>query len=280
MVVRGVTLYLLLGYLIKAGATSTCANNVCLRCNTTATGADPCELCNATQCISGFQVSISSNDSKLVEGDDLILTCVHNLPDVNHTFGWKMNGVTIQDQNESELHDKKVLSNKAGTYICFVESLCGNYQSLPYVVAVESFQVSISSNDFKLVEGDDLILTCVHNLPDVNHTFGWKMNGVTIQDQNESELHDKKVLSNKAGTYICFVESLCGNYQSLPHVVAVENNSLLLLVVCGVSALVLVLVMGLVMKFKLKRDNAKHRERMRQKATVEQRAAPFTPRES
>ncbi|KAK5897140.1 hypothetical protein CesoFtcFv8_010228 [Champsocephalus esox] len=203
MVVRGVTPYLLLGYLIKAGATSTCANSVCLRCNTTATGADPCELCNATQCISD------------------------------------------------------------------VPSNC-----------TTGFQVSISSNNSKLVEGDDLILTCVHNLPDVNHTFGWKMNGVTIQDQNKSELHDKKVLSNKAGTYICFVENLCGNYQSLPHVVAVENNSLLLLVICGVSALVLVLVMGMVMKFKLKRDNAKHRERMRQKATVEQRDAPFTPRES
>ncbi|KAK1904084.1 B-cell receptor CD22 [Dissostichus eleginoides] len=121
----------------------------------------------------------------------------------------------------------------------------------------KGFQVSINSNDSDLVEGDDLILTCVHNLPDVIHTFGWKMNGDTIQGQNESELHDKKVLSNKAGTYICYVESLCGYYPSLPHVVTVENNSLLLLVVCGVSALVLVLVMGLVMKFKLKRDNGK-----------------------
>ncbi|KAL3044918.1 hypothetical protein OYC64_013233 [Pagothenia borchgrevinki] len=201
MVVRGVTLYLLLGYLIK-GATSTCVYNVCLRCNTTATWADPCELCNKT-CNS----AISSNCTK-------------------------------------------------------------------------GFQVSINSSDSDLVEGDDLILTCVHNLPDVIQTFGWKMNEDTIQGQNESELYDKKVLSNKAGSYICYVESLCGYYESLPHDVTVENNSLLLLVVCGVSALVLVLVMGLVMKFKLKRDNAKHRERMRQKATVEQRAAPFTPRES
>ncbi|XP_010771388.1 uncharacterized protein [Notothenia coriiceps] len=203
MVVRGVTLYLLLGYLIK-GATSTCAYKVCLRCNTTATGADPCELCNATQCISG---DIQSN-------------------------------------------------------------------------CTTGFQVSINSNGSKLVEGEDLILTCLHNLPDVNHTFGWKMDGVTIQGQNKSELYDEKVLSNKEGTYICYVENLCGYYQSLPHVVTVENNSLLLLVVCGVSALVLVLFMGLVMKFKLKRDNAKHRERMRQKAAAEQRDAPSTPRES
>ncbi|XP_034087051.1 uncharacterized protein LOC117556024 isoform X1 [Gymnodraco acuticeps] len=235
MVVRGVTLYLLLGYLIKAGATSTCANKVCLRCNTTTTGADPCELCNATQCIS----DVPSN-----------CTTGNLLPN------------TLSNNHLITLH----------YHSCVIP--------LKYEPCPSGFQVSISSNDSKLVEGDDLILTCVHNLPDVNHTFGWKINGVTIQDQNESELHDKKVLSNKAGTYICFMENLCGNYQSLPHVVTVENNSLLLLVVCGVSALVLVLVMGLVMKFKLKRDNAKHRERMRQKATLEQRAAAFTPRES
>lgn len=36
-----------------------------------------------------------------------------------------------------------------------------------------------------------------------------------------------------------------------------SDDSVLILVVCGVGALVLVLIMGLAMKFKLKRDNGK-----------------------
>lgn len=36
------------------------------------------------------------------------------------------------------------------------------------------------------------------------------------------------------------------------------DDSALILVVCGISALVLVLIMGLAMKFKLKRDNGKN----------------------
>lgn len=35
------------------------------------------------------------------------------------------------------------------------------------------------------------------------------------------------------------------------------DNNVIILVVCGIAALVLVVIMGLVMKYKLKRDNGK-----------------------
>ncbi|XP_041800585.1 uncharacterized protein LOC121611921 isoform X2 [Chelmon rostratus] len=147
----------------------------------------------------------------------------------------------------------------------------------------KDFQVSINTTGSNVKEGDDIILTCVHNLPNLTFlTFWWMKGQETLQGQNESELVLNKVLSHKAGPYTCSVNCSCGIYKSLPHDVSVSNQSMVLLVICGVSALVLVVIMGLAMKFKLKRDNAKHRERMKQREQAEQRGgpAPFTPRES
>nr|XP_046262207.1 uncharacterized protein LOC124068224 [Scatophagus argus]XP_046262208.1 uncharacterized protein LOC124068224 [Scatophagus argus]XP_046262209.1 uncharacterized protein LOC124068224 [Scatophagus argus] len=145
----------------------------------------------------------------------------------------------------------------------------------------KDFQVSVNSTGSNVKEGDDITLTCVHNLLNLTVSFKWKKNGKEIlEGQNGSKLVLKTV--NKQGQYTCCVISLCGTYESSPHDVTVNDHSPLLLVICGVSALVLVVIMGLAMKFKLKRDNAKHRERMRQRTAVGQSGcpAPITPRQS
>ncbi|XP_034399368.1 uncharacterized protein LOC117737478 isoform X2 [Cyclopterus lumpus] len=129
----------------------------------------------------------------------------------------------------------------------------------------KDFQVSVNSTGSNIKEGGDITLTCLHNYPDLNLTFGWKRNKDILDGANKSKLFLKKVLSDKGGQYMCLVNSLCGSSESLPLNVTVENQSLLILVICGVSALVLVLIMGLAMKYKLKRDSAKHRERRLQK---------------
>ncbi|XP_029297574.1 ADP ribosylation factor like GTPase 3, like 1 isoform X1 [Cottoperca gobio] len=142
----------------------------------------------------------------------------------------------------------------------------------------KDFQVSVNSTGSKLQEGDAVNLTCVHNLPDLILTFVWKREGMEIlRGQNKSVLFLEKVLTHCNGQYICFVKSLCGDYESAPHDVTVENKFVVTVVICGVSALVLVLVLGMSMKFKLRRDNIKHKERLKQKALAEQRAAsaPF-----
>ncbi|CAJ1058577.1 ADP ribosylation factor like GTPase 3%2C like 1 isoform X2 [Xyrichtys novacula] len=145
------------------------------------------------------------------------------------------------------------------------------------------FKVWINSTGSEAQEGDDVTLTCVHNLPNVTLMFGWTKDGEVLSEgHNKSQLVFLKVLSNKKGQYCCFVNSTCGYYKSLPHDVTVNGNGVVIMIICGVSALALVLLLGATMKYKLKRDNAKHKERMRQRAQNQQSAAPapFTPRES
>ncbi|XP_022607364.1 uncharacterized protein LOC111226469 [Seriola dumerili] len=146
----------------------------------------------------------------------------------------------------------------------------------------KAFQVSINSTGSEAEEGDDITLTCVHNVPNLNLTIGWTKDGEEIKkSKNMSNLVLDHVLSSE-GQYICYVNSSCGNYESSPDEVSVKNNNVFTLVICGIAALVLVLIMGLVMKFKLKRDNAKTKARMAQRA-LDGRAGgpvPFTPRES
>ncbi|KAL6117717.1 uncharacterized protein ACO6RY_15447 [Pungitius sinensis] len=128
------------------------------------------------------------------------------------------------------------------------------------------FQVFVNSTGSKLNEGDEVTLTCVHNLPTLNLTFGWTMNGKEIEKaRNDSKLILKKVFERDAGTYVCIVHSVCGEWHSPPHEVTVANQSVVILIICGVSALVMVLIIGLAMKYKLKRDAAKHRERRQQR---------------
>ncbi|XP_035525484.1 uncharacterized protein LOC118333804 [Morone saxatilis] len=145
------------------------------------------------------------------------------------------------------------------------------------------FQVCVNSSVSEPEEGDRVTLTCVHNFLNLTLTFGWNKDEKEIPEgQNKSELVLEKVFSHHSGQYSCFVESECGCYEALPHGVTVNSNTVVILVVCGVAALVLVVIMGLAMKFKLKRDNAKHKERMKQRAQIglSGAPAPFTPRGS
>ncbi|KAG7518380.1 carcinoembryonic antigen-related cell adhesion molecule 6-like [Solea senegalensis] len=131
----------------------------------------------------------------------------------------------------------------------------------------KDFQVSVTSSSTNINEGDDVTLTCTHNLHNLNVTFGWKKDRVELQE-NQSQLLFQKVLKSAIGPYSCYVNSSCGSYSSSPHTVTVINNSVYVLAICGAAALVLILVMSVIMKFKLKRENEKHRERMERRAQV------------
>ncbi|XP_035016531.2 uncharacterized protein LOC118111878 [Hippoglossus stenolepis] len=128
-------------------------------------------------------------------------------------------------------------------------------------------QVFANRTGSNVDEGKDVKLKCVHDLKGQVWLLGWKMDGEEILDKrNKSKIRLKKVLAHKSGKYSCFVNSTCGFLESEPHDVTVKNNSVILLIVCGISALALVVTMGLVLKYKMKRDSAKHRERMEMRA--------------
>ncbi|XP_069388014.1 uncharacterized protein [Paralichthys olivaceus] len=134
-----------------------------------------------------------------------------------------------------------------------------------------AFSVSINSSRSDVEEGDDINLTCMHNFVNLTLKIGWKHNGknITQRGQNRATLFLKKVFQPNEGKYICYVKSRCGIHESLPYDVTIKNNSVILLIVCGTLALVLFLTLGLLLKYKLKRDNARHRERREMRAQGE-----------
>ncbi|XP_036932922.1 ADP ribosylation factor like GTPase 3, like 1 isoform X1 [Acanthopagrus latus] len=147
----------------------------------------------------------------------------------------------------------------------------------------KDFKVFVNSSGSVANAGEEITLTCCHDLPNLNLMFEWTKDKNKIEERgNGSKLVLQKVTLRQSGKYSCSVTSLCGTFKSLPHDVTVNDNSVVILVVCGVGALVLVVIMGMAMKFKLKRDNVKHKERMRQRAQAAQSSspAPITPRDS
>ncbi|CAI5651973.1 unnamed protein product [Oreochromis niloticus] len=142
-------------------------------------------------------------------------------------------------------------------------------------------EVSISSEPSSPIEGDDVTLTCNVKCNISNVTFQWKENGDKIQKENNKTLLIENVLS-PVGEYVCSVNSSCYCCDSKPYRPPVSNNTVIILVICGVAALALVLIMGLIMKCKLKIDNDKHRERVRQRQAGQAAGGPYpiTPRGS
>ncbi|MED6273521.1 hypothetical protein CHARACLAT_007324 [Characodon lateralis] len=123
-------------------------------------------------------------------------------------------------------------------------------------------------------EGDDVKLECTHNISESNLTYTWFKDNVKTGDSGKTYFMEN-VLSSKNGKYKCCVKTWCGDCESEPFDLKVANNSIVILVVCGVSAVALILIMGVAMKIKLKKDQAQHKERMRQRAQDTQNAGPI-----
>ncbi|KAM4587010.1 uncharacterized protein V3H82_005754 [Fundulus diaphanus] len=136
------------------------------------------------------------------------------------------------------------------------------------------FKSEVNSSKEPINEGDKVTLECSHNIPDGNLNYTW------YKDDTQTGHHDKtyfmeKVLSGQNGNYKCCVSTPCGSCESKVFNINIKNNSILILVVCGVSALALVLIMGVAMKIKLKKDQAQHKERMRQRQQDAHNAGPI-----
>ncbi|XP_010895115.1 uncharacterized protein LOC105025827 isoform X2 [Esox lucius] len=124
---------------------------------------------------------------------------------------------------------------------------------------VTDFKAVLNVTYSNLKEGGSLVIQCVHNLPgQLNNmlAFVWFMNGHSISGQNKSVLSLER-LGLDTGHQLelfCMIRSPCGNLTSDAENFKVQDNSLLIIVVCGVAAVVLVLAMGLCMKLMLKRE--------------------------
>ncbi|XP_020359218.1 uncharacterized protein LOC109905999 isoform X3 [Oncorhynchus kisutch] len=133
-----------------------------------------------------------------------------------------------------------------------------------------------TSSGFKVQEGDNLDIECSHNLPVEPKSplvFVWLMDGVHLKGKNSSQLTVKKVGIDTSGKekYACTIQSPCGNFTSEPKEIEVEGVTMLVIVICGVSAVVLILAMGIGMKIMLKMEFAKTKNRRQQNAQNLQR---------
>ncbi|XP_044220251.1 uncharacterized protein LOC122990812 [Thunnus albacares] len=140
MVMRGISLYILLGHLFIAHLPVQC-----LECDTGEALAD-CPPCKDNDCDippKCKKVSIKSPKSSVDEGETVTLICVHNFTDLNLTFEWLKDGKLMKDQKESNLTLKEVLTSDEGCYICRVNSTHGSYESLPHSVTVNNGSVVI-----------------------------------------------------------------------------------------------------------------------------------------
>ncbi|XP_039473437.1 ADP ribosylation factor like GTPase 3, like 1 isoform X2 [Oreochromis aureus] len=159
--------------------------------------------------------------------------------------------------------------------------LCENGTLCNGTTIQQCTEVSISSEPSSPSEGDDVTLTCNEKCENSTVTYQWKENGGKIEGENNKTLLIK-IVHSPAGEYVCSVNCSCYCCDSKPYTLSVKENTVIILVICGVAALALVLIMGLIMKCKLKIDNDKHRERVRQRQAGQAAGGPYpiTPRGS
>ncbi|KAM9413082.1 uncharacterized protein ACWYII_025097 isoform 2-T2 [Salvelinus alpinus] len=161
------------------------------------------------------------------------------------------------------------------------DTLCSNttqcFNATVQQYCSKDFKVLLNtSSGFKVKEGDTLNIECSHNLPVELKSplvFVWLKDDVCLEGENSSQLTVKKVGIDTSGKekYACTIQSPCGNFTSEPKEIEIEAMTLLVIVICGVSAVVLILAMGIGMKIMLKNEFAKTKNRRQQNAQNLQR---------
>ncbi|CAB1325247.1 unnamed protein product [Coregonus sp. 'balchen'] len=87
-------------------------------------------------------------------------------------------------------------------------------------------------------EGDDLTIDCTHNLPVGLRNllvFVWLKDNHCLEGENNSNLTLKRVVTKTNGIYVCTIQSPCGNFTSDSREIKVEELTVVILVICGVS---------------------------------------------
>ncbi|KAJ8281583.1 hypothetical protein COCON_G00041020 [Conger conger] len=118
---------------------------------------------------------------------------------------------------------------------------------------IRDFQVEVIADSFSVEEGSNVNMTCNHSLPAV-HLFVWFRNGKVLPDKNDSHYLLAQVLKKDEAKFSCGVLSACGFIVSEKKPLEVTDNSVLIIIICGVAAVAIVLFLALLMKIMLKRE--------------------------
>ncbi|XP_063043908.1 uncharacterized protein LOC134438300 [Engraulis encrasicolus] len=105
---------------------------------------------------------------------------------------------------------------------------------------------------------------CEHSLPDHHiQRFTW-LKDKKSRHEKTSNLTLEKVLH--PFTLTCTIHSHCGNFTSGPILFDVNDNSILVIVLCGGIAVLLLVAFAVGMKCLLRRDMAQRQSRQRKQA--------------
>ncbi|XP_061092321.1 uncharacterized protein LOC133124821 isoform X2 [Conger conger] len=146
--------------------------------------------------------------------------------------------------------------------------LCENAQNITQVnctaelklECIRDFQVEVIADSFSVEEGSNVNMTCNHSLPAV-HLFVWFRNGKVLPDKNDSHYLLAQVLKKDEAKFSCGVLSACGFIVSEKKPLEVTDNSVLIIIICGVAAVAIVLFLALLMKIMLKRERRNNKIR-------------------
>ncbi|XP_067104281.1 uncharacterized protein [Osmerus mordax] len=142
-------------------------------------------------------------------------------------------------------------------------TICSSSASACCNTSCPQGEVNLTSPSFDVTEGDDITMECEHNLPLTGLEYEWRENNITMTDQSNNTLTLKRLLAPLTRNYSCSVISrCCGTHTSMTKTVVVKDNSMVILVLCAVLAVVFILAVGVSMKFFLKRENVKRKARM------------------
>ncbi|XP_072529668.1 uncharacterized protein [Salminus brasiliensis] len=135
--------------------------------------------------------------------------------------------------------------------------LCSNTSEACFDVSVQ-----LKAEPETVNEGTELAVVCNHNLPQ-NLTLGftWQQNKDVKTSKNNSVLLKIK----EKTTLTCIVQSLCGNFSSAAQDININDQSGFILLICGVSAVVVIILLAVAMKIIIKRNQAQNEARKRQR---------------
>ncbi|KAG7465173.1 hypothetical protein MATL_G00173500 [Megalops atlanticus] len=128
----------------------------------------------------------------------------------------------------------------------------------------------ISSSSFTVNEGSDLTLTCNHILPVRPTSFTWYKGSVREEDINSSDYQLSKLSKRDETVYSCSVKSDCGVFFSKKQQLHVQgkDSSVVIIIVCGVAALVFILLLALGMKLLLRKEISHNKTRREQNGST------------
>ncbi|XP_062856806.1 uncharacterized protein LOC134319508 isoform X2 [Trichomycterus rosablanca] len=289
-----------------------CINSQCLNCTLDALGKanEICQQClsNTIECFSDIPKTCKLKEFKVhvdapthVKYDkEFNATCnaPHDLPQyLNVSYQWLLNNKSDSQNKTMSLRIKERVTLK-----CTVLSQCGNFSSEDHMISSDDHSPAnttcpncvdcINSNclnctsdalgkEFKVhvdaptsVKYDkEFNATCnaPHDLPQyLNVSYQWLLNNKSDSQNKTMSLRIKERVTLK-----CTVLSQCGNFSSEDHMISLDDQITLILVICAIGAVFVILSAYFAMKMKLRQTNL-HREAMRRQRQETQREVTTT----